>query len=120
MSGTGAAPWRALSLLGYFGLWVLLPQWYGWLLPPQTLPLYAILLFFLTPLTLLLPGLLAGHPRSYAWSGFAALLYFTHGVGEAYASPADRPYAWLEIACSLCWFIGAIGYVRRRRDSTAP
>lgn len=106
-----AAAARALTLLGYLGIWGLLPIWQLWLAPSEQLgPYFAAIL--LVPLAFPLKGLLAGTPYTYAWSTFIALIYFAHGVGEAWTWPQERACAALEIALSALWFTGAIAYVR--------
>jgi uncharacterized membrane protein len=102
----------ALTLIGFFGIMLLLPAWYGWLAPPTVVsPSVAILALGL-PLFAPLRGLL--HARSYtvAWSLFLSLLYFTHGCVEAYSAAEARWLALLEIALSLCWLGGGIAFIR--------
>ena len=51
---------------------------------------------------------------------FLALFYFTVGVFNA-AGPMARPWlAWLEMACSVLLFLGAILFVRERRLASPP
>ena len=100
---------RYLALLSYAGLIVLLIVWYG-LLTPSPLLLGVLLL----PLLLPLRGLLQGHPYTYAWSSFLILIYFIHGVVEAFANPTARLPASLEIFCSVVFYAGAIFFARWR------
>lgn len=116
-----SALWKALTLTGYFGTFALIVAWYGWLSPPQRLPVYIALLALGIPLLLPLRGLLHGRRYTYAWSLFLALGYLSHGLIEAYSTPADRGLALLELALVLAWFVGAVGYVRggaRRKQAT--
>ncbi len=112
---------RAIALLGYLGLWVLLPAWYAWLSPSANLPLALILGVLLIPLAFALPGLLRGKVYTYAWSSLLSLAYFGHGVVEAWTLSSDRHYGLAEVVLSLLWFTGAIFYVRtvKRRQSRA-
>ncbi len=71
------------------------------------------LFVLLAPLLLIMHGLFKGHVRSYQWSLFLTLLYFSHGVMEAWAVPGFRLYALAEVALSLLWFVAAILYIRR-------
>ena len=103
---------RTVALLGYFGLWCLLPLWYGWLAPSPNVPLPAALALVLVPLVFPLAGLLKGKAYTYAWSSFLSLLYFALGVSEAYTLPAERLYGLLEVLFSVMWFTGAILYAR--------
>jgi uncharacterized membrane protein len=117
MNAGGTA--RAAALVGYVGLWCLLALWYGWLAPPAHLPVATALALLLVPLAFPLPGLLTGKRYTYAWSSMLSLLYFAHGVSEAWTVPAERAYGLLEIGLSLLWFTGAVVYVRlsRRRNA---
>lgn len=110
-----AQSWQRLALCGYLGTFILLVTWYGWLSPPQRLPIWLVLLLVGIPLLLPLRGLLHGRPYTYAWSLFLALGYFSHAVIELYSTPSDRYLASLELALVLCWFVGAIYYIRRRK-----
>jgi len=107
-----AAVARSVALGGYFGLWLLLPAWYGWLSPPVYIAVGPALMLLLVPLVFPLRGLLRGTLYTYAWTSMLSLLYFAHGVGEAWTLAGDRPYGLTEIALSLMWFTGAILYVR--------
>ena len=106
---------RKLALIGYFGNLGLLPAWYGWLAPMQWFSRTTVLVVLLIPMLAPLRGILQGRPYTYAWSGFIALLFFTHGVVEAYSNAAARMYASLEILLCGMWFCGAILYVRQAR-----
>ena len=104
-----------------FGTWLLLfPLLLSWQLqqldagtlsPTAT---GATLFVLLAPLLLIGPGLFKGHVKTYQWSLFLTLLYFSHGVMEAWAVPGYRWYALAEVALSLLWFMAAILYVRRQ------
>ena len=103
----------ALALFGYFGIMLLLPVWYGWLAPPSALSPRVALIMLGLPLFAPLRGLL--HARSYtmAWSLFLSVIYFTHGVIEAYSNTgAARWLALAEVALSLCWLVGGILFIR--------
>ncbi len=103
---------RVVAQSGYFGLLALLVVWYAWLSPSPHFPVVIVLLFLVTPLLFPLRGILHGRPYTYAWTSYLALLYFIHGVGEAYATPSDRVLAGMEIVLSLMLFGGAIFYAR--------
>ena len=112
-----AIHWKALTLIGYFGTFALIVAWYGWLSPPQRLPIYMALLVLGTPLLLPLRGLLHGRRYTYAWSLFLALGYLAHAAIEMYSTPTDRLWAMLEFALVMLWFVGATGYVRSHRKA---
>lgn len=107
---------QGLTLLGYLGLWLLLPSWYLWLAPSTQLPAYFVL-FLLAPLVFPFKGLMAGRIYTYKWSIFVSLLYFVHGIGEGWTWPEERAFAFLEVLSSVLWFVGAIAYVRSRRSA---
>ena len=102
-----------LTLTGYLGTLALLTAWYGWLAPSIHAPTVYVLLFMLTPLLFPLRGMLHGRPYTFQWSCFLALLYFTHGVGEAYVSETASHLGLLEILFTSTWFVAAILYIRR-------
>lgn len=110
-----------LSLVGYTGLLLLLPLWYGWLAPPEILPKSLVLGILLIPLLFPLRGLLYGKPYTFAWTSFLALMYFIHGVTEAWSAPEARYLAILEIIFSLCLYFGAMMFARHRgRELKGP
>jgi len=102
----------ALTLTGYFGTFALLLAWYAWLAPSTHLPVALVLLVLVTPLLFPLRGLLHARRYTIAWSCFLALLYFTHGVIEAWHSAGTRPLGLLEIVLTTAWFVGGIAYIK--------
>ncbi len=102
--------WMALT--GYFGLFLLLMLWPTLLAPPSHLPVALLLIVTVTPLLLPLRGLLNKNLKSCAWSAYISLIYFTHGIIEAFANSMQRGYAILEIIFSLLLFLGASLYIR--------
>ena len=103
-----------LTLFGYFGTLMLLTAWYGWLVPSTYLPTALILIIALVPLLFPLRGLLHGRKYTFAWSCFLALLYFIHGVMEAYSSEVARHLGLVEVLCTSVWFVAAMAYVRKK------
>jgi uncharacterized membrane protein len=104
----------ALTLFGYFGTLTLLTVWYSWLAPPVHFPRALLLIIMLVPLLFPLRGLLHGRKYTFAWSCFLALLYFIHGVMEAYSSEVTRHLGLVEVLCTTVWFLSAMAYVRKR------
>ena len=100
---------RYLTLVSYIVLIGLLLGWYG---VHDSRPVALALL--LLPLLLPLRGLLKGNPYTFAWSSFLILIYFIHGVVEAYANPAARHLASFEILFSVTFYSGAVLYARLR------
>jgi len=111
----------ALTLFGYFGTLALLTAWYGWLAPATLFPAALVLLVLVVPLLFPLRGLLHGRRYTFAWSCFLALLYFTHGVMEAYSDDVTRPLGLLEVMFSSLWFLAAMAYIKTNEPgSRAP
>jgi len=108
-----------LTLSGYFGIMALLLAWYGWLAPPGTVPAQLALLALGLPLFAPLRGLLHARRYTVAWSLFLCLLYFTHGIVEAYSDAEARWLALTEVALSLCWLAGGIGFIRTSKANAA-
>jgi uncharacterized membrane protein len=104
----------ALTLFGYFGTLTLLTAWYGWLAPSTHFPTALVLMIALLPLLFPLRGLLHGRKYTFAWSCFLALLYFIHGVMEAYSSEVTRHLGLVEVLCTSVWFLAAMAYVRNK------
>jgi uncharacterized membrane protein len=102
----------ALTLAGYFGTFILLVAWYTVLAPSLHFPVALVLLVLVSPLLFPLRGLLHGRSYTFSWSGFLAVLYFIHGVVEAYSTDLTRLYGLLEVLFTVMWFTGAIMYVR--------
>lgn len=99
-----------------FAAWALLAAlqiaWHGLLLPPAQIPVAIALGFSLLPLAL--PLLAIRHPqRALFWAGLVALLYFSHGVMEAWSAPAERLPALIEVVLTVL-LIGALGADARR------
>lgn len=102
----------ALTLFGYFATLALLTAWYGWLAPATHFPTALVLLVLVVPLLFPLRGLLHARRYTFAWSCFLALLYFTHGVMEAYSSEQTRYLGLLEVAFTSLWFVAAMVFIR--------
>jgi len=100
-----------LTLTGYFALLLLLIVWHGFIFPANKQP-WLILGFIIAPLLLPLKGLLNEKPYTYAWTSFIILIYFIHGVVEAWANENERILASIEIYLSIQVYIGAIYYAR--------
>jgi len=106
-----------LTLSGYFGIMALLLAWYGWLAPPSIVPTQLALVALGLPLFAPLRGLLHAHRYTVAWSLFLCMLYFTHGIVEAYSDAEARWLALTEVALSLCWLVGGIGFIRASKPN---
>jgi len=102
----GLAAWVALTVLQLI--------WHGWLFPAQIMPVTVMLAITVIPL--LLPLLAIGDVRrALLWVGILSLFYFSHGIAEAWSSPAERWLALLEIGLTLA-LIGALGAGVKQRQ----
>ena len=110
-----ASLWKILYQVGYLGIFAVLIAWYGWLAPSTHFHVGLILVFLLVPLLFPLRGLLTAKRYTIGWSLFLCLAYFTHGIVEGYAIAEARYLGIIEVACSLMWFIGGMGYIRKTK-----
>lgn len=102
----------SLTLIGFFGTFILLVAWYSWLAPSTHFPVSLVLLVVGLPLFTPMRGIL--HERRYtiSWSCFLAMLYFIHGVVEAWHSDVTRYLGLAEILFTTLWFMSAMFYVK--------
>ena len=109
---------RVISLGGYFALLLLLVLWAVWLQPPAHLPVAFVLLMGVGPLLFPLRGLLHGRAYTHAWASMLLLLYFTHGIVEAWSRPPLRSLALWEVALSIVTLSAMALYAREKaRDN---
>ena len=105
---------RAAALFAAIGLLLLMPAWILWLSPPINWDRWFLLAISTLPLLPPLAGLLRGRPYTYAWSGFISMLYFTHGVVEAWADSDVRWLALTEVLLAVMLYLGGMLYARWR------
>ena len=97
-----------LLLLSLVGLW-------QFVLRPE--PVYStafIVLIYIVPLLLPLPGMLKGKPYTHAWASFIVLFYILHGLTIMYAEFHEWLYASLELILATGMFVGCTVYARKR------
>lgn len=104
---------RAITLLSFFALALLLLVWTLFFADLHGARPWVILSIELLPLALLAPGLLMGSPRAHAWMCFLVNLYFIKGVLAAF-DPARSVLGWAEAVLSLSLFCAALMYTRWR------
>ncbi|PIV33596.1 MAG: DUF2069 domain-containing protein [Lysobacterales bacterium CG02_land_8_20_14_3_00_62_12] len=95
--------------LGLILLALLQGVWYGLLAPASNLTASAAIALALLPFALPLLGATRDPRTGLLLGALVALLYFCHGVMEAWANPAVRLLALTEIALSL-WIIALAGW----------
>ncbi len=105
---------RATTLIAWFALFMLLLLWNTILAPSKHFPVALVLVVMVGPLLFPLRGLLHGKPYTHAWASFLIMLYFAHGVQEAWVNPGERIYALLEILLSVIFYTAAITYAKLR------
>jgi uncharacterized membrane protein len=94
-------PWHRTALLALCALAVLQVAWYGWWAPVTGMSKAAAISFALVWFALPLLAARQDSGRGLLVGALVALLYFSHGVMEAFANPDVRLPALLEIFLSL-------------------
>lgn len=102
---------RAVSLLSYLALFLLVGIWNGVFADLHGARTWVVLSILLIPLLIVAPGVLLGHARAHAWLCFVVNLYFIRGVLAAF-DPARSLYGWAEALVSLVLFCSALLYTR--------
>jgi uncharacterized membrane protein len=107
--------------LGLLALLALQLAWHGFLPPPRSPLGWTALVVSVLPLLLVLPGAWQARPAPLFWANILALLYFCHGVSEAWTTPAMRVPALLEaaLAAAIVCAYGAFGLASRRAARAA-
>ncbi|GAC1030563.1 DUF2069 domain-containing protein [Pseudomonas sp. No.21] len=104
---------RALSLIAFFGLALLLVVWTLVYAELNGARPWVVLSIELLPLALLAPGMVLGNARAHAWACFVINLYFIQGVLAA-TDPNRALFGWLMGGLSLLLFCAALLYTRWR------
>ena len=87
---------RVVLALALFALSVLFSLWFH-----ESASWIALTVFFTLPPLLLLVGVLRRNAKAVFWTGVLGLFWFSHGVMEAYAVPAERGYAVTELVLAI-------------------
>ena len=109
--------------LGIASLLALQIVWHAWLFPPMSAPPWLITALFALPLLPSTWMLIRRDRHAPFWGAVAALLYFCHGLMEAWATPDVRWLALTETALSvLLIFAASWGGLKARfaRKNSAP
>ncbi len=99
---------RWLTLAGYFGLLILLLNWFTWLAPPASVPRALPLIVLTVPLLFPLRGLLHARTYTHAWVSLLALPYFAIGIDIAFNRSDQRLLGFALILFSLLLFVGSV------------
>ncbi|MGQ7845333.1 DUF2069 domain-containing protein [Granulosicoccus sp. 3-233] len=108
-----AAVGRVLTLTGYFGLLLLIINWFTWLAPTEQVPRSLVLVALAVPLLFPLRGILHARRYTHQWVGFLSLLYFVIGVDVWYNQQAlERWLGMSMVVFSLLLLLGSSLYAR--------
>ena len=103
--------YRWISLVGYFGLLLLIVNWFTWIAPPETFPRSMVLILLAGPLLIPLRGLLHGRRRTHQWVIFLSLAYFMGGVDVWYNQVGLKSYLGaLMTLFAIILFVGCSYY----------
>ncbi len=103
-----------LTLVGYWGLVLLIPVWNLWWYPSEIFSNKVVTIFWLIPLVFPMFGLLKGKAYTHAWSGFIAVIYFCHGFATLITSDNEYIPIALEIIFSSMFLFGGMYFARWR------
>lgn len=105
-----------LVRVGLLALLALQVAWHGFMPIPRSALGWSALTIAVLPLLLLIPGAWRARPAPLFWANLVCLLYFCHGVSEAWTEPSMRGWALLEVALSVVVVsaYGAFGLRSRR------
>ena len=103
-----------ITLIGYWGLVILIPVWNLWWYPSQLYSNRSITLFWLFPLLFPTLGLLKGKAYTHAWSGFIAVLYICHGLTALITSIEEILPILLEVIFATMFLLGGMYFARWR------
>lgn len=105
---------RIATLIGYFGLLILVVVWSTNPTQLDRSNTMIALLFGGIPLLIGLFGILKRNAYTHAWISMITLGYFIHGVTELWSQPENRLYASLEVGLSILLYFGASFFARFR------
>ncbi|KAA2284168.1 DUF2069 domain-containing protein [Arenimonas fontis] len=115
------SPAKRFAAAAIVGLALLPWLWHGWLAPPARMPAWLAAGLHMSPMLPALLLLLARRPAAFFWGAVAALLLFSHGVMEAWASPTARVPALAEAALAAALVLAASwDGLRARAAGRAP
>ena len=114
-----SARWTFACVMALFALqWL----WHAALFPPTASVGLWLAIVLSLPLALLALALWLRRRSARYWSGVAALVYFCHGVAEAWTFPAERGLALAEAGLSVAVILAANwpGLAARFKRRAAP
>ncbi len=112
------------TFAGVMALFALQWLWHGALFPPAGKAWAWLAIVFSLPLASLALALWFRRPSARFWSGVFALLYFCHGITEAWTVEAARNLGLAEAALSVAVILAAnwpgLAARFKRRDGAPP
>lgn len=106
--------YRFLALGSHLALLAWVCVWHFLLTSQADYSALFILLIYVLPLLLPLPGIIKARPYTHAWANFVILLYIIHGITVAYAVSDERWYAVIELLLASMMFCGCSVFARKR------
>jgi len=103
-----------ITLMGYWGLVILIPCWNLWWFPSKLYSNQSITIFWLIPLIFPMFGLLKGRAYTHAWSGFIAVIYICHGLASLITSFNEIIPILFEIMLATMFLLGGMYFARWR------
>jgi len=105
-----------LTLIGYWGLVILIPVWNLWWYPSPIFSNKVVTVFWLIPLLFPMLGLIRGKAYTHAWSGFIAVIYVCHGLGSLITSFDEILPILLELLLSCLFLFGGMYFAKWRGE----
>jgi uncharacterized membrane protein len=106
--------YRLLALTCHVLLLLWIVVWQFILRTEQVYSVLFVVVVYIIPLVLPLPGVIKGKPYTHAWANFIVLFYLTHGLTILYAEPHEWVYACIELLLATGMFVGCSVYARKR------
>jgi len=105
-----------ITLIGYWGLIILIPIWNIWWYPSDLYSNKTITLLWLFPLIFPMFGLLKGKAYTHAWSGFIAVIYICHGLATLITAFNEIVPIILEVIFASMFLFGGMYFARWRGE----
>jgi len=105
-----------LTLVGYFGLILLIPVWNLWWYPSEIFSNQVLTGFWLVPLLFPGYGLLKGKAYTHAWSGFIAVIYICHALASLVTSLPEIFPILLELIFASLFLFGGMYFAKWRGE----
>lgn len=109
--GPGACRWALVGLI------LLQPVWFAWLAPPELVPPWMAITIMGLPLLLALPFVWRLRKNALVVAGCVLLVHFCLAVSEAWANPAARVPAVIQVLLIGIYFTAMSSLRFGRRQS---